>query len=99
MSLFFAPGMVTAWIIGAWLVTAVVHVGFALAVLADTGKMQRYQRREPFLVGGVIWALATLLGGVFVAVIYWLIHHSTLRPAPHANTPSPDVGPTPGAPR
>lgn len=99
MNLFFSPGMITAWVIGAWLVTAVVHVGFAFAVLADTGMMQRNQRREPFLVGGVIWALATLLGGVFVAAIYWLIHHSTLRPVPRADAPSPSAGPTPGAPR
>ena len=81
MNFFLSPGMLTAWVIVAWVVTAIVHVGFACAVWVDTGLMQRHLRRQPFLVGGTMWALATLLGGVFVAAVYWLVHHSTLRPA------------------
>jgi hypothetical protein len=76
---FLSPDMAAVWIIGGWVLTAIVHVGFAFAVLADSGMMQRHLRREPFLVGGVMWALATLLGGVFVAAVYWLVNHSTLR--------------------
>lgn len=68
------------WGIAFWLVTAIVHIAFALAVLADSHLLWKHLRRKTFLVGGGMWALATLLGGVFVAAIYWLIHHSTLRP-------------------
>jgi len=51
----------------------VVHVAFALAVYDDAGK------HRTLLVGPAIWTLATLLGGVFVAAVYWAMHHSTLR--------------------
>jgi len=84
MNFLFSSGLVTAWIVAAWAATAIVHVGFAFAVLVDSSRMQHYLRREPFLVGGILWALATLLGGVFVAAAYWLVHHSTLRPAQRA---------------
>jgi hypothetical protein len=56
---------------------AIVHVGFALNVLKD-GDHIREQGSEPLLAGSALWCLATLLGGVFVAAIYWLVNHSTL---------------------
>jgi hypothetical protein len=56
---------------------AVVHVGFALNVLKD-GDQLRSQGSQPMLAGSFLWCLATLLGGVFVAAIYWLVNHSTL---------------------
>lgn len=67
------------------ILTAVVHLCFACAVWSDAGMMARHHRRGTFLVGGFLWGLATLLGGVFVAGVYWIIHHSTLRP-PHPPT-------------
>ena len=63
-----------------WILTAIVHIGFALAVLNDSQMLWTHLRRKTFFVGRGLWALATLLGGVFVAAIYWSIHHSTLRP-------------------
>lgn len=84
MNFFLSPGMLTAWVITTWVVTTIVQVSFAFAVLVDTSRMRRYLRREPFLVSGILWALATLLGGVFVAAVYWLVHHSTLSPAQRA---------------
>ncbi|HEX8297292.1 MAG TPA: hypothetical protein VF593_13395 [Chthoniobacteraceae bacterium] len=60
--------------------TVVVHIAFALGVWEDTRLLSLHLRRKTFLVGGGMWALATLLGGVLVAAIYWAVHHSSLRP-------------------
>ncbi len=56
---------------------AIVHVGFALSVHKD-GDQMRAEGSRPLLAGTLLWCLATLLGGVFVAAIYWLVNHSTL---------------------
>lgn len=58
--------------------TALVHIIFANAVGNDADNFIR-NGQPTQLVGPRAWALAILLGGVFVAAIYWLIHHSTLR--------------------
>ena len=68
-----------------WLFAAIVHIGFAAAVWADAANLWHQFRRNTFFVGGGLWALATLIGGVFVAVAYWVIHHSSLRPASPAD--------------
>ena len=57
---------------------AIVHVGFAAAVSADAGRMRR-KGSGPLIAGPLLWTLATLLGGVFVAGVYWLVNHSVLR--------------------
>jgi len=67
------------WVFGTWVLVAIVHISFALAVLQDSQSLFRREQRSTVFVNGVIWALATLLGGVFMAAIYWVIHHSTLR--------------------
>jgi hypothetical protein len=56
---------------------AIVHVGFAVAIATDAGMLQN-EARGPLIAGPVLWTLATLLGGAFVAVLYWLVNHSTL---------------------
>jgi hypothetical protein len=74
-----------AWLPYIWLLTtsaftAIIHIGFSIAVLQDSHRMLYTQRRSTFLVGGSLWAFATLLGGVITVGIYWVIHHSALRP-------------------
>jgi hypothetical protein len=68
------------WVLIIAVITAIVHIGFAIAVLIDPGLMWRHLRRKTVLVGAGMWAIATLLGGVWTAAIYWLLHHSTLCP-------------------
>lgn len=56
-----------------WIALAIVHIAFTVAVYSDSN------RRNTFLVRGYMWALATLLGGLFVVGLYWVIHHSSIR--------------------
>jgi hypothetical protein len=69
------------WVVVYWLAIGIVHIFFALAVLRDAQRHERLLHRGTFLVSAGLWALATLVGGVIVVAIYWLIHHSTLRPS------------------
>ncbi len=81
---FLIPGLASFWMLLRAILWLVLDISFALAVLADARELELRLQRRPFFVGGWIWALATLFGGVFVAAIYWVIHHSTLRPQPFA---------------
>ena len=65
--------------------TALLHVVLAFAVMADSQLLWKHRRRKTFLVGGGMWAVATLLGGMLTAALYWLIHHSTLSPEVPSN--------------
>jgi amino acid transporter len=67
-------------ILAIWLITAIIHISLAIGVLEDTERLLKNERRGTFLVGSNTWALATLLGGIITAAIYWAIHHSNLRP-------------------
>jgi len=71
--------VIIAWIVVAWIFTAIVHVGFAIAILRDAEFLWKHLRRRTFFVGGGFWAFATLVGGIIVVALYWAIHHSTLR--------------------
>ena len=59
-----------------WVLTAIVHITFAVAVYRDADRSG-----TPILVGSGIWLIATLIGGVFVAAIYWALHRSRLNPS------------------
>ncbi len=56
----------------------IVNISFTIGVVIAIRKL-REGGRHPWFVGPEIWGLATLIGGVFVAAIYWLIHHSSLN--------------------
>jgi hypothetical protein len=59
------------------LLNAIIHIIFAGAVARDAGAL--YNRGCPtIMVSGVTWSFATLIGGVIIATIYWILHHSTI---------------------
>lgn len=59
-------------------VKAILHIVFAGAIAKDAAIVQKNYGKTVF-VGPITWAFATLVGGVFVAIMYWFIHHSSLR--------------------
>lgn len=58
-------------------ITFIVHIAFAIAVFWDATHLPA--SRKPIFVGAIIWFLGTLIGGVFVAGSYWIMHHSRLN--------------------
>lgn len=63
------------WVI--LLIKVILNLIFAAAVARDAGLIIK-QGRTTWLVSGLTWAFATLIGGVFVAAIYWFIHYSNI---------------------
>lgn len=59
-----------------WICVGIVHIAFASGVFTDAS-----QRDDLRFVGPLIWTLATLLGGVFVAGVYWIMHISAFNGA------------------
>ena len=73
------------WTIGFSILTVLIHIVFAIAVYRDATRLDR--TRALIIVGPGIWCIATLLGGVITAAIYWAMHHSRLNPdIPMAST-------------
>jgi len=68
---------IEVWAILPILGTIIVHLAFSAAVFNDATKQQNENRHLVF-VNPLLWTLAVLIGGVFVAVAYWLVHHSAL---------------------
>lgn len=58
-------------------IRVILHFIFAAAVAKDAGRLVK-EGRTTWLVSGITWSFATLLGGVFVAAIYWFIHYSNI---------------------
>ena len=59
------------------IIAAILHILFASGVAKDIGNLQRMNIKPQFLSGST-WVMATLIGGVFVLLVYWLFHHSSL---------------------
>jgi hypothetical protein len=66
-----------------WVLTVIIHIAFAFGVFSDATE----GRKPVVLVPPAIWGLATLIGGVFVAAIYWAIHHSALSTVKEVDEP------------
>jgi len=82
------PGLMNLGMVlvaSSWILFAIVHLTFASAVFKDA----QLNRNRLFVLPGV-WYIATLLGGVFVAAIYWAMHHSSLNPSNTKNTDETD---------
>ena len=81
-----ALGSVTVlWGIVSAVLIILVHIVFAIAVYRDAIRLDRV--RTLIIVGPAIWGIATLVGGVITAAIYWAMHHSRLNPdIPMAST-------------
>ena len=58
-------------------IVVVVHISFSVAIFRDATNLPA--PRKPIFVGPSIWLLATLLGGIFVVTLYWIMHHSCLN--------------------
>ena len=58
-------------------IVIVVHIRFAVAIFRDATNLPA--SRKPISVSPTIWLLATLLGGIFVVTLYWIMHHSRLN--------------------
>ena len=71
-----AAGFMMIAMVAFWWLKIIVHICLAVAVSDDARNLP--DGRKPIFVGPGIWCLATLLGGVFVAAVYWAMHHSRL---------------------
>jgi len=65
-------------VIAFWIATAMIHIIFALAVHRDAASLNR-QGTGTIFASPLIWSLSVLIGGVFLAAIYWAMHHSAFR--------------------
>jgi hypothetical protein len=61
------------------IITGIVHICFATAVYREATTMLR--DGKAWLVPPFVWALATLIGGVFMAGVFWVVHYSRISPS------------------
>ena len=55
-------------------INAIIHIIFAGAVAKDAARL-REKGFSTQMVSPMTWSVATLLGGVMVAAVYWAMHH------------------------
>jgi hypothetical protein len=63
-----------------WAPLLTLHFILAIAVWT-TARRTRRTGTELSYFSPFFWGVATLIGGVFVAGLYWVMHHSALRSA------------------
>lgn len=61
--------------------TFLLHFFFAMGV-HSAARALRTRGEKVMFAPPMVWALLTLLWGMFVLLPYWLIHHSHLRRTP-----------------
>ena len=71
-------GFLSFFAVAQFIIIAIVHIALALGVYRD-GDSLRPKGFQTFLATPLIWAAATLIGGVIPALAYWFIHHSSLK--------------------
>lgn len=59
------------------LLNIILHIIFASGVARDVSHLNK-AGLFPRFIPGIAWVLATLIGGILVLALYWLMHHSTL---------------------
>lgn len=84
------PTSIFAVAIGVSILTSLVHIICAVAVYKDAARLKRRQALAIVGIGPAIWCVATLVGGVMTAGIYWVLHHSRLNPAIPASSTESD---------
>lgn len=57
--------------------TAILHFAIAILVGLDAGRLKSDE--IPPGIAPWIWVLASLLGGIFVLGLYWVVYYSSLR--------------------
>ena len=62
------------------IVVPLVNVACTVAVIRYAGHYQQNVEPDLVLMPKVLWGIATLIGGVFVGAIFYLLHMSTLNP-------------------
>lgn len=77
---FIPPAVLIFWGSVIVLIVVLVHVFFAFGVYSDALRLRR-TLNTTILVNPAVWLFATVLGGVLVAAVYWILHHSTLNPS------------------
>jgi hypothetical protein len=58
--------------------TFLTHLFFAMGVFSAAQGL-RARGEQVMFAPPIVWALLTLIWGMFVVLPYWLIHHSSLR--------------------
>jgi len=75
----FNSTLVTYWPVIFFTFTALIHIAFSVAVYADAKQQTQYKPTGSVFVRPFTWSIAVLFGGVLIAGLYWIIHHSSLK--------------------